>query len=88
MNKLLVEFLGTLFFLFIIISTGNALAIGAALAIAILVGGKISGGHYNPAVTVMMTAAGKLPAKETIPYIVAQIAGGLVAFELYKHIKL
>ena len=53
MNKYLVEFLGTLFFLYVILATGNALAIGAALAIAILVGGAISGGNFNPAVSVM-----------------------------------
>ena len=39
MNKYLVEFLGTLFFLFVIIAIGNPLAIGAALAIAIILGG-------------------------------------------------
>ena len=38
MNKYLVEFLGTLFFLYVILATGNALAIGAALAIAIILG--------------------------------------------------
>ena len=58
MNKYLVEFLGTLFFLYVIIATGNALAIGAALAIAIMLGGPISGGNFNPAVTIMMAAAG------------------------------
>ena len=58
MNKFLVEFLGTLFFLYVIIATGNALAIGAALTIAIMLGGKISGGNFNPAVTIMMIAAG------------------------------
>ena len=41
MNKYIVEFLGTLFFLYVILATGNALAIGAALALAILVGGNI-----------------------------------------------
>ena len=46
MNKYLVEFLGTLFFLYVILATGNALAIGAALAVAIWVGGNISGGNY------------------------------------------
>ena len=68
MNKYLVEFLGTLFFLYVILATGNALAIGAALAIAILVGGGISGGNFNPAVSVMMVAAGKLP-KNDLPRI-------------------
>ena len=44
MNKYLVEFLGTLFFLYVILATGNWLAIGAALAIAVLIGGPISDG--------------------------------------------
>jgi len=88
MNKYLVEFVGTLFFLYVIIATGNALAIGAALAIAIMLGGNISGGNFNPAVTIMMAVAGKQPMKDVIPYILCQVAGGLAAFELYKHVKL
>ena len=86
-NKYLVEFLGTLFFLYIIIATNNALAIGAALALAIYLGGKISGGNFNPAVSVMMVMAGKLPKQDLIGYILAQILGGLAAFELYKRFK-
>jgi aquaporin Z len=88
MNKYIVEFLGTLFFLYVILATGNALAIGAALALAILVGGNISGGNYNPAVSVMMVAAGKLPKNDLLPYILSQVAGGLAALELYKRVKL
>ena len=42
MNKFVVEFLGTLFFLYVILATNNPLAIGLALAVAIMVGGKIS----------------------------------------------
>jgi len=87
-TKYLVEFLGTLFFLYIIIATNNALAIGAALALAIYLGGKISGGNFNPAVSVMMVMAGKLPKQDLIGYIFAQILGGLAAFELYKRFKL
>ena len=87
MNKYLVEFLGTLFFLYVILATGNALAIGAALTFVILVGGAISGGNFNPAVSIMMAAAGKLPANDVIPYILAQVAGGLVALELFKRVK-
>ena len=87
-NKYLVEFLGTLFFLYIIIATNNALAIGAALALAIYLGGKISGGNFNPAVSVMMVMAGKLPKQDLIGYILAQILGGLAAFQLYKRFKL
>ena len=88
MNKILVEFLGTLFFLYVILTTGNALAIGAALSIAIILGGKISGGNFNPAVTIMMAVAGKQPMNEIVPYVLAQVAGGLAALELSKRIRL
>lgn len=84
MNAYLVEFLGTMFFLYVILATGNAIAIGAALAIAILVGGKASGGNFNPAVTIMMATAGKLDRSNVVPYIIAQVAGGLVALELFR----
>jgi aquaporin Z len=83
MNKYLVEFLGTLFLVFVIFATGNYLAIGAALAIGVLLGG-ISGGAFNPAVTVALMYADKIPRSDLIPYIVAQIAGGLGGFELHK----
>jgi glycerol uptake facilitator-like aquaporin len=87
-QKYLVEFLGTLFFLYVILAIGHPLAIGAALAIAIFVGGKISGGNFNPAVSVMMASKGTLKMKDLLPYILAQIAGGLAALELYKRVKI
>lgn len=88
MNKYLVEFVGTMFFLYVILATGKAVPIGLALAIAIMIGGKISGGNFNPAVSVMMAAAGKLPMQDVLPYVVAQIAGGLVALELFQRVRL
>jgi aquaporin Z len=84
MNKYLVEFLGTLFLVFVILATGNYLAIGAALAIAVLVGGAISGGAFNPAVAIVLLVSGKIPSKDIIPYIVAEIAGALAAFQLVR----
>ena len=84
MNKYIVEFLGTLFLVFVILATGNWLAIGAALAVAVLLGGLISGGAYNPAVAIALLAAGKIPSSDVIPYIVAEVAGALAAFELVK----
>tara|TARA_Y100000389_G_scaffold203452_1_gene251901 strand:- start:165 stop:428 length:264 start_codon:yes stop_codon:yes gene_type:complete len=86
LNKYVVEFLGTLFFLYVILATGNAVAIGAALTVSILLGGKISGGNFNPAVTVMMAAAKKLPVNDVLPYVVAQVMGGLVALEIHKRL--
>ena len=78
-NKYFVEFLGTLFLTYIIFLTGNYLAIGAALAIAVFLGGNISGGAFNPAVAIAMFYDGKLNANDLIPYIVSQVLGALVA---------
>ncbi|NDH67781.1 MAG: hypothetical protein EBY22_07775, partial [Gammaproteobacteria bacterium] len=68
------------------LAVGTPLAIGAALAAAIYVGGSISGGNFNPAVTIMMIAAKKQSIDTALPYIVAQVAGGLAALALYKAI--
>lgn len=84
MNKYLAEFLGTGFFVYVILATGNPIAIGAALALAILLSMNISGGHINPAVSLVMASIGKIETNELIPYIVAQLIGGLVALEIYK----
>jgi|TARA_X000000368_G_scaffold358016_1_gene300677 aquaporin Z len=87
MNKLVAEFLGTMFFLYVILATGDAVAIGLALMAAIFIVGKSSGGHFNPAVSVVMAMAGKMNMKDLAPYILAQIAGGLAALELFKRVK-
>ena len=84
MNKYLVEFLGTMFLMFVIFATGNWAAIGAALAIAVFLGGAISGGAFNPAVTISLYAANKIPKSDLLPYIIVQILGALAAFYLYK----
>jgi aquaporin Z len=87
MQKYVVEFFGTTLFVYIILSTGNALAIGATLALLILLMGEISGGHVNPAVSIVMAAAGKLPTSDLVPYCIAQILGALVALEIYKRVR-
>uniref|UniRef100_A0A6C0KNE0 Major intrinsic protein n=1 Tax=viral metagenome TaxID=1070528 RepID=A0A6C0KNE0_9ZZZZ len=84
MNKYLVEFLGTLFLVFVIFATNNYLAIGAALAIGVFLGGAISGGAFNPAVAIAFMYAGKIPSSDLLPYIIAQIAGALAGFEIFK----
>jgi aquaporin Z len=83
-NKYLVEFLGTMFLMYVILVTGNWVAIGAALGVAVLLGGKISGGSFNPAVTISLYAAGKLSQTDIFPYIIAEVLGALAAYELYK----
>ena len=62
-----VEFFGTMFFVYIILATGNPLAIGAALALVVLLTRNISGGFMNPVTTLVMTSAGQLPSSEVIP---------------------
>ena len=86
MKAVLVEFVGTFFFLYVILATGNFLAIGAALALCIFLGGKISGGNFNPAVTVMLVAAKKQNMDTLFPYIAAQVLGGLAALVLYQRV--
>jgi len=88
MYAYLVEFFGSLFFVYIILATSSPLAIGAALALVIVVSQGISGGMINPAVTIALAAAGKIPTTEIIPFCVAQILGGLVALQIYKRYTL
>ncbi len=88
MRQYLAEFLGSIVFIYVILATGHPLAIGATLALVILITANISGGHMNPAVSVAMAAAGKLPVQELVPYCLAQIIGGLIALEIYKRYKL
>ena len=84
LNKYLVEFLGTMFLMFVIFASGHWIAIGAALAVIALIGGPISGGAFNPAVAISLYSAGKLAKSDVLPYIVVEILGALAAFYAYK----
>ena len=85
-NRYLVEFFGTLILSFVIFATNNYLAIGAVLALAVLMGGAISGGAFNPAIAIAMVQAGKLATDDLMPYIVAQVGGALAGYQLVKSI--
>jgi len=84
LNKYLVEFLGTMFLVFVIFATGHYLAIGGALAIIAFLGGPISGGSFNPAVTLALYNSCKLMKSDILPYIIVEILGALAGFEAYK----
>jgi len=58
---------------------GVALAFGLTVVTMAYAVGHISGGHFNPAVTVGLVAGGRLPAKDAVPYIIAQVVGGIAA---------
>ena len=87
MKKYLVEFIGTFFLVLTVGMTvihsdlGNfaPLAIGSALMIMVYAGGHISGGHYNPAVTLAVWLRGRCPMRDVLPYMIAQIMGATVA---------
>ena len=87
-EKYIVEFFGTMLFVYIILATNNPLIIGVTLALVILLSSGISGGHINPAVTVALASAGLLPPNDVLPYCLSQIMGGLVGLEIYKRYKL
>jgi len=84
---LAVEFLGTFIFLYVIVATGNPWAIGATLAVLAYLGGEISGGHFNPAVTVMMLYKKSVNTTTAVAYIVAQVLAGLLAVIAYTKVK-
>ena len=87
-NNYLAEFFGSAFFVYIILATENPLAMGAALALVVLITSPFSGGYINPAITIVMASIGRIPVNEIIPYVISQIFGGLVALEIFKRYKM
>ena len=86
MNKYIVEFLGTFLLSVVVFSTSNYLAHGAALAIAVMLGGAISGGIFNPAIATGMMVANRITQTDYILYIIVEILGALAGFVLVKKI--
>ncbi len=95
MQKALVEALGTFFLVLVIGLTVVApgagamapLAIGAILMTMIYAGGPISGGHYNPAVTLAVWLRGTCKTKDALPYVGAQVLGSVLASILVCFLK-
>ena len=87
MNKYVVEFIGTFFLVLtigmvVIEPSAGALAplaIGSALAVMVYAGGHVSGGHYNPAVTLAVWLRGKSTAGRALTYMAVQIVASIVA---------
>jgi len=93
LKSYLVEFIGTFYLVFtvgaVLLLGGdgviNAIAIGLALMIMVYAGGYISGGHYNPAVSLAAVIRKALPVSEFIPYVISQIIGATAACLLINH---
>ncbi len=94
-KALIVEFIGTFVLVFVIgltvvqpgIGILAPVAIGSALMVMVYAGGHISGGHYNPAVTLAVWMRGKCETKDVLPYMVTQLAAGVVAGLLVNYLK-
>ena len=88
LNRYLAELLGAFVLIGVgsmaILSSGGSIAaiafgFGLALLIALYMFGSVSGGHYNPAVTVAQLIRGQITAADAVGYIVAQLAGAVLA---------
>jgi len=87
MKKFIVELIGTFFLVFTVgtcvinpaAGVIAPIAIGGVLMVMIFAGGHISGGHFNPAVTIGVAVRGRLPSREIPSYILAQLVGAVLA---------
>lgn len=97
MKKYIVEFIGTFFLvltigLAVLGNTGPTaalapLAIGTVLAVMIFAGGHVSGGHYNPAVTLGVWLRGRCPTSDVPVYWIAQVLAGAAAAAVVGYLK-
>jgi aquaporin Z len=95
MNKFITEAIGTFFLVLTVGCTvigGGAgvippLAIGSALMIMIYAGGHLSGGHYNPAVTLGVLVRGRINREDAIAYMISQVIGAAVAAGVVGYLK-
>jgi aquaporin Z len=84
-RKYAVEAIGAFFLTFVVAvsvlsgSVFTPLAAGATLMVMIYAGGHISGGHFNPAVTLAVLVRGRIGIRDAVAYWIAQVAGGVIA---------
>ena len=79
-----VEFLGTFLFLSVFVATSQPILVSLALLLVMMLGAGVSGGHFNPAASLMFWIKGSLSNVELLAYMVAQLLGGLSAVGVYK----
>jgi len=86
MKKGLMELLGVFLLTIAVSFTGNPIAIGLMLCALVYVGGHISGGHYNPAVSLASWMCGGITTKTMIMYKIKQTLGAVIALLLFQRI--
>ena len=82
MNKYLAEFFGSFVFIFVILKIGQAIPIILTITTMVLIFEKISGAHFNPLVSVVMYLKKNINQSDLLGYIISQLAGGILAYEL------
>jgi aquaporin Z len=96
-TKIIAEFVGTFVFLFVILQSGiyqisespalQPFVIVLGLLVAIFMVGSVSGGHFNPAVSVMMYLKGNTEVSDLtklLGYVIIQVLGGAAAYGVHK----
>lgn len=83
MQRYKIEFIGTFFLVLVVALTGNALAIGATLTAMVYMGGYVSGGHYNPAVTLAVWLQRKISGAVAWRYMATQLVAAIAAAGVY-----
>jgi aquaporin Z len=96
-GKFFAEIIGTFIFLAVIITSGHAttrcadaltwIKIGLALSVAILLVGAVSGGHLNPAVSVMLYLNKDIDVEALVVYIIGQLIGAVLAYFYYVYLQ-
>ena len=81
-SPVLAEYLGTTAFLSSIAFVGTPVVIAGTLFVVILLIGKISGGHVNPAITLWAFLSGKVNQTKAVSYVGAQLAGAVTVYLL------
>jgi aquaporin Z len=79
MKKYIVELVGTFFLTLAVGLTADPMAIGLMIMAMIYMGGHISGGYFNPAVTIAGWLRGALGKEHVIPYVLAQATGAIAS---------
>lgn len=94
--KFIYEFIGTFFLMLTVgmavINTNHPefwapLAIGSALAVMVFAGGHVSGGHYNPAVSLAVFLRKKISFENMLGYWIVQFAGAVIAASITIYLK-
>ncbi|HVO86257.1 MAG TPA: aquaporin [Candidatus Binatia bacterium] len=92
-SPLVAEFLGAAIWAYVALVLSEttavsyfiATSVAVAVAVSFVLFGWVSGGHFNPAITFGMWTARKIGTLRTVAYIVAQLIGGLAAWQLYQY---